>query len=145
VDRRRGESAIEPLLLDTHYWVWFQFGIREQFTRQNLIAIQQAAVDDRLMISVISIWELGLLEARGRIQLFAPCDQWVQEALATPGLRLAPLTPEIALDSTRLPGRFHADPADRFIAATARRLGARLLTRDERLLDYAAQGYLQTL
>ena len=86
-----------------------------------------------------------MLESRGRVQLSAPADEWVQAALATPGLSVAPLTPEIALDSSRLPGNLHNDPADRIIAATARRLGARLLTRDERLLDYAAQGYLQTL
>jgi PIN domain nuclease of toxin-antitoxin system len=145
VGRRRGEFAIAPLLLDTHYWIWFEAGDAEAFTRRTLATIQEAAAQGQLLVSVISIWELGLLESRGRVQLNAPCEEWVRNALATPGLSVAPLTPEIALDSTRLPGRFHADPADRFIAATARRLGARLLTRDERLLDYAAQGYLQTL
>ena len=77
-----------------------------------------------------------MLEAKGRIRLSSPCGQWVEEALATPGLTLVPLTPEIALDSSRLPGDFHGDPADRIIAATARRMGARLLTRDEKLLAY---------
>ena len=77
-----------------------------------------------------------MLEAKGRIRLGSPCQQWVEEALATPGLTLVPLTPEIALDSSRLPGDFHGDPADRIIVATARRLGARLLTRDEKLLAY---------
>jgi len=51
--------------------------------------------------------------------------------LATPGLELAPLTPEIALDSSRLPALFHGDPADRIIIATARRMSARILTRDQ--------------
>jgi PIN domain nuclease of toxin-antitoxin system len=134
-----------PLLLDTHYWIWFQAGDREKFTPRLLTAIQEAAGEGRLLLSVISVWELGLLEARGRVHLHTSCEQWVAEALAIPGLSLAPLTLEIALDCTRLPGTFHGDPADRIIAATARRTGAHLVTRDQRLLDYAAEGYLQAL
>jgi PIN domain nuclease of toxin-antitoxin system len=83
-----------------------------------------------------------LLEARGRIRLKSPCEEWVREALATPGLVLAPLTPEIALDSSRLPPPFHGDPADRIIAATARRLGARLLTRDQKLIEYGRMRHI---
>jgi len=77
-----------------------------------------------------------MLESKGRIRLNLPCEQWVKEALDTPGLTLVPLTPEIALDSSRLPASFHGDPADRIIVAIARRLGARLLTRDEKLIAY---------
>jgi PIN domain nuclease of toxin-antitoxin system len=137
------ESAF--LLLDTHYWIWFQAGTHEQFVPRILTAIQESAGAGLLLVSVISVWEIGLLESKGRVHLNAPCRQWVDEALASPGLSLAPLTPDIALDSTRLPGTFNGDPADRIIVATARRMGARLLTRDQQLLDYAAQGYLRTI
>jgi hypothetical protein len=64
------------------------------------------------------------------------CLEWVRRALETPGLSLVPLTPEIAVESTRLPGNLHADPADRILVATARNLGACLMTRDQALLDY---------
>jgi PIN domain nuclease of toxin-antitoxin system len=138
-------SSEAPLLLDTHYWIWFQFGIQEQFAPRFLTTIQEAAGAGRLLLSVMSVWEVGLLESKGRLHLDVPCEQWVKEALAVPGLTLAPLTPEIALDSSRLPGAFHGDPADRIIVATARRMGARLLTRDQKLLDYAAQGYLRAI
>ena len=74
-----------------------------------------------------------MLEAKGRLNLFLPCDQWVKAALGTPGLAVVTLTPEIALDSTRLPGDLHGDPADRIIAATARSRNARLMTADEKL------------
>jgi len=70
-----------------------------------------------------------------------PCEQWVSEALATPGLSLAPLTPEIAIDSTRLPGELHTDPSDRILVATARRLNVTLLTRDHQLLEYGRHRY----
>jgi len=62
-----------------------------------------------------------------------------------PGLSLAQLTPEIAIESTRLPETFHGDPADRIIFATARKLGARLMTRDRRMRKYAAQQGLPVL
>jgi PIN domain nuclease of toxin-antitoxin system len=66
----------------------------------------------------------------------------VKEALAAPGLALAPITPEIALESSRLPGLFHGDPADRIIVATARRTGAQLMTRDRELIQYGRKGHL---
>jgi len=77
--------------------------------------------------------------------LSLPCEQWVREAIETPGLILAPLTPEIALDSTRLPGHFHGDPADRIIVATARRAGAKLLTRDQSMIEYGRQRHVTLL
>jgi PIN domain nuclease of toxin-antitoxin system len=124
-----------PILLDTHYWIWMQLG-SEQFTGKARRAIESAAAEGGLLLSVISVWELGMLEAKHRIQLRSPCEQWVREALATPGLTLVSLTPEIALDSSRLPEPFQGDPADRIIVASARRMGARLLTRDKRLIEY---------
>jgi PIN domain nuclease of toxin-antitoxin system len=69
----------------------------------------------------------------------------VKEALATPGLVLAPITPEIALESSRLPRPFHGDPADRIIVATARRMAARLMTRDQKLIQYARKCHFAIL
>jgi PIN domain nuclease of toxin-antitoxin system len=137
--------ASSALLLDTLYWVWLQSGDRKHFTPAILKAIEQAARDGNLLLSVISVWEFGVLEAKGRIQLQGPREEWLAEALATPGLVVAPLTPEIALDSTSLPPPFHGDPADRIIIATARRMGARLLTRDRKLIVYARRLHLTTL
>ncbi|CDH45052.1 conserved hypothetical protein [Candidatus Contendobacter odensis Run_B_J11] len=65
--------------------------------------------------------------------------------MALPGIRLEPLSPEVAVASTRLPGAVHADPADRIIAATARQSGAVLVTEDQPLLDYGAAGHLRIL
>ena len=136
------QMSSEPLLLDTHYWIWLQSGLKYQLTPKILRLIEQAAAKGRMLLSVISVWELGVLEAKGRVRLQLPCDQWVREALATPGLSLAPLTPEIALESSRLPGAFHGDPADRIIVATARSFGARLLTRDRKMIEYGRQRHV---
>ena len=125
-----------PLLPDTHYWIWLQSGVEGEFSARTRNAADLAAAEGSLLLSVISVWELGMLEAKGRIRLNSPWEQWVEEALATPGLTPVPVTQKIALDSSRFPGGFHGDPADRIIVATARRMGARLLTRDEKLLAY---------
>lgn len=86
-----------------------------------------------------------MLEAKGRVQLPMDCLAWVGEATRRSGIRILPLSPEIAVASTRLPGDLHGDPADRIIAATARHEGAILVTRDRALLGYAARGYLRAL
>jgi PIN domain nuclease of toxin-antitoxin system len=138
-------SIGSPLLLDTHYWIWLQSGDGKRFTPAALSAIEKASREGNLVLSVISVWEVGMLEAKGRIRLRTSCEQWVAEALSTPGLVVVPLTPEIALESTRLPAPFHGDPADRIIAATARRFSARLLTKDRKLLAYGRQGHLTLL
>ena len=128
-----GEGLI---LLDTHCWVWSQFGYENEFSALGLSTFKQAAADGILILSVISVWEVALLESKGRLHLHMDCLEWVRRALDTPGLSLVPITPEIAVESTRLPGNMHADPADRILVATARNLGARLMTRDQALLDY---------
>jgi len=89
-----------------------------------------------LRVSVISVWEAGLLKAKGRLSLKMPCSEWVRQALGTPGLSPEAFTLEIAIESSRRPGEIHADPADRILIASARITGARSLTADERLLEY---------
>ena len=86
-----------------------------------------------------------MIEAKGRIFLAKPCAQWVREALSAPGLALALLTPEVAVESCQLPGKFHDDLADRLIVATARVGDATLGTRDERILAYGAAGHASVL
>ena len=86
-----------------------------------------------------------MLESKGRLQLDPDCMQWVHESLAKSGVEIAPLTPEISVDSVRLPGSFHSEPSDRIIIATARRLNAILVTADAAILQYAQQGHLHAL
>ena len=104
------DAAREPLLLDTHYWIWYQLGDQEQVGDRVRQSIESAASGGRLLLSAISVWEVGMLESKGRIRLHSPCEQWVKEALAMPGLTSAPLTWEIAVDSSRLPEPFPWGP-----------------------------------
>lgn len=135
----------DVLLLDTHCWIWVELGVVRRLSRAAIAAIRKAESEGRLLVSIISVWELGMLEKRGRVALPRNIRTWVDEALAKPGIALAPLTPEIALESVQLPGELHGDPADRIIVATARVLGATLLTKDTRLIDYSRHRHVKAL
>ena len=139
------DPAREPLLLlDTHVLVW---SVRESPRLESVTkkVLNEAARQSLIVISAITPWEIGLLVNKGRLELEADVMEWIREALAKPGVRLAPLDPEIAVASTRLPFEMHADPADRILVATARRLGATLVTADGALLDLSKKGYFRAL
>ena len=86
-----------------------------------------------------------MLVSKGRLGLNRDVGEWVQAAVSISGIRVEPISPEIVVASTRLPGNIHADPADRFIVATARHLDAVLVTDDRLLLDYGSAGHLKVL
>lgn len=133
------------LVLDTHIWIWLLNGDANRLSDQGITAIESAGQSGQLGVCSISVWEVGMLEAKGRLRLSKGCLDWVREALSVPGLRLLPLTPEIAIESSRLPGLIHGDPADRILAATTRILNATLVTKDLKLLEYGEQAYLSVL
>lgn len=134
-----------PLLLDTHIWLWLMEGIEREIARPVTESLRAVSRSGDLLVSAISIWEVALLESKSRVRLSIEIDEWVRRGSRAPGLRVAGLSPEILIDSTRLPGRLHGDPADRMIVATARRTGATLVTRDQRILDYAGSGSLSVI
>lgn len=132
-------------ILDTHAFIWLMQGTPGEFSKTTLKLIERLAGDNELYLSAISLWELSMLESKGRIILSEPCLLWIQQALAVPGLNLVPLNPEISVDSANLPAEFHGDPADRIIVATARYLNAKLFTRDAKIINYAKAGYLEAI
>ncbi len=133
------------ILLDTHIWIWLLNGEEKLLSSPCLTNIEKAAKFAHLRISAISLWEVGMLEAKGRITFEIECMDWITKGLNAPGISLVPLTPEIAVSSSRLPGDFHGDPADRIIVATARKLGATLITKDNEILAYGKQNYLKVI
>ena len=144
--RATGAPSTQPLyLLDTHVWLWLMAGQEPLASSPARATLAAGATRRARRVSVISAWEVGMLEAKGRIGLPGGCDAWTRQALAAPGLSLAPLTPQIAIASSRLPGTFHGDPADRILAATARALDAHIVTRDRRILDYAGDGHVSVI
>lgn len=135
---------MSPVLLDTHVLVWLLNGDRT-LARSAVATIEQAARESTVFVAAITPWEVAMLVAKGRLTLTLDVQEWIDAALRQPGVALAPLDPAIAVASTRLPGTLHGDPADRLIVATARRLGALLITADDRLLTYGAAGHVAVL
>ncbi len=119
------------ILLDTHIWIWWVSSPDQLRPHdRSLLASTPFAV------SIISCWEIAKLVEYGRLKLDRPVTEWLDLALLQPGLELLPLTPAIAVESTRLPQPFHRDPADQIVVATARHHGIPLLTYDGKILEY---------
>ncbi len=122
------------IILDTHIWVWWVHGDeRLTSTQAEIIKTNET---DIIGVSVISAWEIAKLVEYNRLELPCPLHEWFYEALSYPGVRLIELTPEIAIESTRLPGEFHRDPADQVIVATARLYDLPLITSDTKIVKY---------
>jgi len=120
------------ILLDTHAWIWWA-GESPRLSPRARQAIDET---DELGISVISCWEVAMLVSKQRIGFSIDVQDWIDLALQRPKARTIPLDPRIAVLSTRLPGDFHADPADRLIVATCLTYGIPLITRDQRIANW---------
>lgn len=121
-------------LLDTHVLLYWLAGDPRLSPAQKH-AIDAAGEDRPLWISDISLWEIATLVSLGRLRLHLPLGEWLERAAAPPLVRRAGISPAVAAEVAALPDSFHRDPADRILVATARVLGATLLTQDGRILD----------
>ena len=127
------------LLLDTHVWIWsIELDVRRIGRRARQL-IKRAESQGAIRVSPVSLFELTALYVAGRVRLARPPEQWIRDSLEAPGLRLAELSPAIAVDAGSIPREALADPMDRLLVATARQLDATLMTSDARILDYAAK------
>jgi len=120
------------ILLDTHAWVWL-VADPARLSRGAASAIRRARASQGIGIAAISLWELAMLFARGRLEAMGTLEASVQLVIDRSGVIIRPLTPEVAALATQFPHDFPLDPADRLIAATARAEGLALITRDERI------------
>ncbi len=121
------------ILLDTHIFVFWVNG-SEQLRPTTRAVIQ--AEPNAIFISAITIWEIAKLVQLGRLVLSSPVEDWLDQALAYPLVQVVPLSPLVAIESTRLPQPFHKDPADEIIVATARSMKCPLVTYDRKMLAY---------
>jgi PIN domain nuclease of toxin-antitoxin system len=135
---------VRPLLLDTCALIFLTEKAR---LAAAAVKTMQATSESGgiTYISPISAWEIGMLASRGRLQLLIRAERWFSNLFDAPGVLLADLSPDLLIASSYLPGKPPKDPTDRIIAATARDLGATLITRDRALLDYGAQGHVAVL
>ena len=133
-------EAPVKFVLDTHVLLWW-------FEEHSLSAahrriIRRATTIQPLWVSDITLWEIAMLLALARIRLRLPLREWLDRATAAPLVMRHGISPAVAAETASLPSTFPRDPADRIIVATARVLGATLLTADRRIVE---SGVVQTL
>jgi PIN domain nuclease of toxin-antitoxin system len=128
-------------LVDTHVLIeWVEGGSR--LTRAQRRVLGDASEEHPVLVSDITLWEIAMLANRERIQLDRPLRDWLEAAVAPPRVQRVAISPAVAAEVAALPSTFHRDLADRIIVASARTLGATLLTRDRLIID---SGLVETL
>ncbi len=125
------------IVLDTHVLIWWVSGATDRLSKPATAALEQAlGKEASVFVSAISAWEAAVLIQKGRLVLSMDVEEWLSHAASLSELRFLPVDRHTAVQSVRLPGTFHSDPADRIIVATARRLNFPLVTADERIRSY---------
>lgn len=127
------------ILLDTHVWLWTAAGDGRQIGRRTRGLITRAERQGAVRISPASLFEVTALHTLGRLRLAAPVASWIRDALDAAGLRVAPLSLDVAIDAGLITREALADPIDRLLVAAARQGDATLITADERILQYAVR------
>lgn len=122
-------------LLDTHVVIWWLTDDRKLSRAHGKLLEKSERSGTPVGLSALSLWEIAKLVERGRLELTQSLDDSLEQLEASAFVAILPLTARIAVESTRLGGRFHADPIDQIIAATARCHGLTLLTVDERIIE----------
>lgn len=123
-------SAI--FLLDTCAWL-------DAFAAPDLLrpAVRKLlAAESVVHVSAISLLEVARKEAKGELMFDRPLAKWFEFALPSHWVRVLEISPEIAIDATRLPAWDHKDPGDQIVVATARLHGLKVLTSDSKILHY---------
>ncbi len=124
------------ILLDTHILVWWINGSKDLSTLVRRTIENARAAKDTILVSAISAWEIAMLVQRGRLSLDRDVGTWLEQVALIDDLNFVAVDRAIAIDSVRLPGEFHKDPADRIIVATARKHAASVLTADAKIIAY---------
>ncbi|WP_454739453.1 type II toxin-antitoxin system VapC family toxin [Cupriavidus necator] len=123
------------IVLDTHTLVWW-VAEDETLSKKAKAAIDRELEGGQIIVSAISAWEIAMLVEREKLVLSMDVGSWLATVAEVEAVHFLPIDIDIATKSVDLPGEFHKDPADRMIVATARKLAAPLVTKDEKIRAY---------
>lgn len=134
----------DGLLLDTCFMLWLSNS--EPVARgavEKLIEVRRSG--GLIAVSAMSAWEIGMLVSKGRLPYLRSPLEWFEQFASRGSVSVEPVSPEVLIDSSFLPGHVHNDPADRIIIATARARDLAVVTRDRAILNYGAAGFVKTI
>ena len=126
------------IVLDTHALVWWVSDTSRVGAKARRLIDGAVKAGEQLSVSCISVWEIAMLVARGRLELTIDVHSWMAHVQALPYFTFVPVDNAIAMRSVHLEGFAPRDPADRMIVATALGLNATLVTADKALRSYSA-------
>ncbi len=129
------------ILLDTHTLLWFKKGSDDLSASAKHLIEQNHDVKE-VLVSSFSIWEIAILIRKRKIVLPVSLKDFVTDVRNQPQVRIIDVSPEIAIESCNLPGKFHGDPGDQILVATARLENALMVTRDRQIQNY---GYVKSV
>lgn len=125
------------IVLDTHALLWWVNGDAQlSQTALDTITQELSSENGEVLVSSITAWEIALLVEKGRLTLSMNIDDWLDTVSEIDGVSFVSLDVATAVESTRLPGEFHKDPADRMIVSLARHFNVILITADEKISAY---------
>ncbi len=130
-------------LVDTHIWIWYAQGDHRRLNQHAAKALQSLDEQENAYLSIMSIWELGMLAATQRLVLDMPAQEWVTRFFERTRFQALGLEIPVTLDAGQLPGEIHGDPVDRILVATARHHDLILLSADKHVLRYGRQGHVR--
>jgi PIN domain nuclease of toxin-antitoxin system len=116
------------ILLDTHVLLWLAKD-PAKLSNKASAAIREAARSDGIAISMMTVWELAVLAARGKVNLTGTVEAFVENITARTAIR--PITPKVAALASQFPPHYPKDPSDRLIGATALAEGMALVSADQ--------------
>lgn len=125
------------IVVDTHVLLWWVNG-SDTVSTEARVALERECDSEQglILVSSISVWEIAMLMSKDRLRLGMDLEDWLETVREIDAVRFVPVDNTLAMQSTRLPGDFHPDPADRMIVALARHYTVPLLTADRRIRDY---------
>jgi PIN domain nuclease of toxin-antitoxin system len=123
------------IVLDTHVWLWW-LSNPEKLSPAAAERIEKETQTSGIRISSISVWEIAMLVAKGRLELAVDITEWFAVTESLSFVKFIPVNNSVAVQAVRLPGHFHDDPADRIIVATAMVSSASIISADNKIRGY---------
>jgi PIN domain nuclease of toxin-antitoxin system len=119
------------IVLDTSALLYWTLD-PDQLSKKARQAIEKA---DRIIISSISVWEIGLKVKHNKLVIPLSITDYVERLDRLEALEILAVDVQTWLDNLDLPWE-HRDPADRTIVGLATRFGCPLITSDRVITDY---------
>jgi PIN domain nuclease of toxin-antitoxin system len=120
------------LLLDTHVLIWWMEKSPRLGAQARKILLNDSV---RPVVSAVSIWEMSIKAAIGRLDISEPLETWVPLLRSDWGIRALPITFEHSIAVRHLPAHHH-DPFDRMLVAQAQYEDLTLVTSDSAITAY---------